>query len=211
MGANQWVWATVAAVAGVAVGVGARRLLSRLRRGTVVAPGRLEPVTAMLFACSALVVGPEPALVIAWWVATLTVVLSAVDLAHHRLPDAITLPAIPLTLLFLSVVQFSRPGSGDLVRAAGAGTAVALLFLLVSGGGRWMGLGDVKLSATVGLILGFHSLSAVVTGIALAFVLGAGAGLVGMVARRLTARSAIPFGPCLLLACWIMAVFPALS
>jgi len=212
MGMSQLlVYSSAGAGTGALVGAGLRRMLGRLRRGTKVPPGRLEVATGILYVVSVLRVGPGPALMPAVWVATLTVALSAVDLAHHRLPDAITLPALPLTFALLAVVAGRDPGAGELGRSVVCALAVGGLFLLLSWGGRAMGRGDVKLSPTIGAVLGFGSVTAVVVGIALAFVLGGVVGLVGMLSGRLTARSSIAFGPCLLLAAWLVLVVPALS
>ena len=74
----------------------------------------------------------------------------------------------------------------------------------------WMGQGDVKLIPTLGLMMGYLSVGAVVIGLAIAFVLGirwshwresrpGGCEL----------RSAIPLGPYLLFGCWSVLLLPA--
>jgi leader peptidase (prepilin peptidase)/N-methyltransferase len=128
------------------------------------------------------------------------IVLLATDLDQRLLPDVITLPAIPLALLFAlsglnpllaSGLSF---GLGGAVLAAVA--VPGLLFLLSIPFGRdAIGLGDVKLLVSVGLMAGF----------ARAFI-GLFAGAMAMalvviallVARRITLRSYVPMGPFLI-------------
>ena len=46
--------------------------------------------------------------------------------------------------------------------------------------------------------------------VVIAFVLGALVALLGLLFRRLSLSSAIPFGPFLLAGCWLVLVFPGL-
>ena len=57
---------------------------------------------------------------------------------------------------------------------------------------------------------GYVSVAAGVLAVVIAFVLGAVVALLGMLFRRLSLRSAIPFGPFLLAGCWLVLVFPGL-
>ncbi|MGH9033479.1 MAG: prepilin peptidase, partial [Acidimicrobiia bacterium] len=62
-----------------------------------------------------------------------------------------------------------------------------------------MGLGDVKLAGVLGLMLGWLGWGVVVVGAFLGFLLGGLAGVVLVLAGRAGRRSAIPFGPFMLL------------
>ena len=76
-------------------------------------------------------------------------VSSVTDLAWHRIPNALLLPALVLAL----ALQASGDGLDGMLSAA-AGLLVGLMFLMplhVMGG---MGAGDVKLLAVVGAFLG---------------------------------------------------------
>lgn len=73
-----------------------------------------------------------------------------------------------------------------------------------------MGRGDAKLVISLGLLLGYLSWPAVILGMGLAFVLGGIAGVAGMLAGRLKLRSALPFGPFLLIANWVLFLWPEL-
>lgn len=79
------------------------------------------------------------------------------------------------------------------------GFAAALLFFLLLvflTRGRGMGWGDVKLAAVLGLLLGWPD---IILALALAFVIGGIVGAWGVLSRRLTLKSALPFGPFLAL------------
>lgn len=110
------------------------------------------------------------------------------DLEQRIIPNKILLVAAVLALVFAAVYDpASLPG-----RLAAAAAAGGLFFLAALAYPSGMGLGDVKLAATMGLFLGRD------VGAALLVALLAGA-LVGLVliARDGTAarKQAIPFGP----------------
>ena len=72
-----------------------------------------------------------------------------------------------------------------------------------------MGLGDVKLVPSLALMTGYVSVAAGVLAVVIAFVLGALVAALGMLSRRLSLTSAIPFGPFLLAGCWLVLASPA--
>ena len=132
------------------------------------------------------------------WFAALTLLL-AIDLDQRLLPDLITLPLIVVALVA------ALSGVDPLVHDAfGIPGAVAIAIVLPLGlyllsipfGVDAVGLGDLKLLVSVGLLDG---LVRTITGI----VVGAffGGVVVGglMLARRVTARSFVPYGPFLIL------------
>jgi leader peptidase (prepilin peptidase)/N-methyltransferase len=61
-----------------------------------------------------------------------------------------------------------------------------------------LGLGDVKLLALLGLVLGWAGWGVLLAGIFLGLVVGSVVSLVLIAARRATWRTAVPFGPPLL-------------
>ncbi len=71
------------------------------------------------------------------------------DVARHRIPNVLTLPAIAFGL----VLHFTLGGWGQLGASAAAGLICGVIFLVfyLSGG---MGAGDVKLITAVGCIAG---------------------------------------------------------
>jgi leader peptidase (prepilin peptidase)/N-methyltransferase len=86
-----------------------------------------------------------------------------------------------------------------------------IFYLLAAMAPRTMGRGDAKLGISIGIALSYLSWVALLVGTFLAFVLGAVVGLVGVLSRRMTLKSALPFGPCLLLGCWLTLAIPSLS
>lgn len=128
------------------------------------------------------------------------IALFAIDLEHHRLPDAIVLPLYPVTVVGLALAG-GLTGEWPIVPSL---IGVAVWLLVIGGlwlvtGGRGMGFGDVKLAPVLGATLGWVSVSAAVVALVAAFALGALVGVGLMVARRAGRRSALPFGPFLLL------------
>ncbi len=124
-----------------------------------------------------------------------------IDLEHRIIPNAITYPGLVLGLL-LAIPQ------GRLLEAAasaiGAGGAFLLIAVLSRGG---MGGGDVKLAALMGAFLGWPTIA---VALMLAFLLGAAAGLLLLVLRRGTRKTAIPFGPALAVGA-VIALFAGTS
>ncbi|HEY4993007.1 MAG TPA: prepilin peptidase, partial [Nakamurella sp.] len=141
----------------------------------------------------------------------LAVALGAVDIVHHRLPDALTVPAIPITLLLVAATESAAPDTGSVLRAVVVAAGLGGLFwALAALAPRAMGLGDAKLMPSLALLTGFVSVAAAVLAVVVAFLLGAVAALLGLLLRRLTLTTAIPFGPFLLAGCWLVLAVPGL-
>ncbi len=140
------------------------------------------------------------------WFATL-VVGFATDLDQRLLPDELTLPVIPIALVFDVTARNPLVGV-DLLPAIAIAIVVPLALFLLSlpfGAGAF-GLGDVKLLAGVGLMTG---LMRAFTGL-LAGLLAAGVVLVVLLAtRRIGRRTFVPYGPFLIFgAVWGVFVTP---
>jgi leader peptidase (prepilin peptidase)/N-methyltransferase len=86
---------------------------------------------------------------------------------------------------------------GDWARGLLGGMALAVVYLVLAllGGGTGLGLGDVKLAPSLGVLLAFHGWSEVVLATVLAFVTAAVFGLVLLALRRAGRRSTLAFGP----------------
>jgi len=168
-------------------------------RGHLGTPVLLELVTAAVLALLFVRFGGEPDVLAFGFLGALGVALSAIDIAVHRLPDRLTLPAYPVLVALLAVPAVTGHHSGALARALLAGVALALGYLLLAvlRPGQ-LGLGDVKLAGLAGLALGWLGWPTLVLGAALGFVLCAVASLALLAARRISLRSAICFGPFLL-------------
>ncbi len=202
-------WAVVlAAVIGAAVGALARAWIGALRRGAVVRPGWIEIPVAVASAVGVLLAEPSQQPLVLW-IGLLGVVLTAIDIAHHRLPDAITLPAVPITVLVTVATALGWPGSGSWLRAVLGGAVLGgAFYLLALAAPKGMGRGDAKLAVTLGIALGYLSWAHLLLGVFLGFFLGAVTAAIGIALRRWTLSSAIPFGPALLLGTWLVLAVP---
>ena len=126
--------------------------------------------------------------------------LVVADLAAHRLPDPLMAGTGAWGLLSLVAMA---AGGGDwsaLGRAVVAGAALGLAFLLLcllTPGG--LGLGDVKLAALLGLLLGWFGWRYVLLGVLAAFLLGGLVAAALILTRRAGRRTAVAFGP------WLVA------
>lgn len=130
--------------------------------------------------------------------------LSVVDVAEYRLPDAVVLPALVagiLAVVLVSVVD----GDPERIRFAGIGAVVAFVVLLAAHlvSPRGMGFGDVKLAALLGLAVGWQAVSTldavvlVLWMLLVGFGIGSLAGVVLWIVRK--GNAPFPFGPFLAL------------
>jgi leader peptidase (prepilin peptidase)/N-methyltransferase len=129
--------------------------------------------------------------------AAMGVVLTRIDLDVHRLPEGLTLPTAAAVLALLAVSSVVTGDWGALGRAlACAAISYAGYWLLALGD---FGAGDVTLGGVLGLALGYLGWESAAVGVMAAFLVGGLVSLVLILARRITVRSAVPFGPFLLL------------
>ncbi|MDA8204189.1 MAG: A24 family peptidase [Chloroflexi bacterium] len=136
------------------------------------------------------------------------VVLLATDLDQRLLPDEITLPLVPAALVVLLIGWNPVLAGKDLGLASGLAAAVlAPAFLGVTGAlfRGALGMGDLKLAVSLGLACGISQLVAgfVVASLAASVILSA-----LLLTRRLGLRSAIPFGPILIVAAFLAVLRP---
>jgi leader peptidase (prepilin peptidase)/N-methyltransferase len=159
----------------------------------------LEIVTAVSLAAVAGLLGPRPELLGFGWLAVVGVALSAIDLRMHRLPNRLIYPAYPVVLIsfLLGILAGTDPARlvRSLLGALVLGGCYLVLALIAPG---QLGLGDVKLAGLLGLALAWVSWSTLLFGGCLAFLLSAGTSLLLLATRRITLKSAIPFGPFML-------------
>jgi leader peptidase (prepilin peptidase)/N-methyltransferase len=136
--------------------------------------------------------GPTPEGLLAAWALAVLVLLAAIDLEVRLLPNRIVFPAI-LAAIAWQAVFFPDRVAECLVAGVVAGSVLLLPSLFQPGA---VGMGDVKVTAFLGVVLGADVIVALLAGsllsapVALAILLVGGAG-----ARR----TALPFGPFLAL------------
>ena len=160
-------------------------------------PGLAEPQPAALAAAIL-------ELVAFLYLAAITVVLSDIDLAVHRLPNAIVLPSYLVGAALLTAAALLQ-GEPERIVVAAIGMAGSFVFYLIPAliYPAGMGFGDVKLAGVLGLFLGYLGWAQLVVGVAAAFVVGAVAGIVILLARRSGRATPIPFGPWMFAGAWI--------
>ncbi len=166
----------------------------------------VEMATAILFCLSGVSGIPETPLL--WLLSLLSlilvcffVVIFVYDARHKIIPDVLSYGAATVALVYTLVLIF---GGGDSLWRIAAGPIAALpffFFWLVSRG-RWMGLGDAKLTLSIGWWLGVYgALGAIIV----AVFSGAIAGIFILFSEKIRkgsvkwGRHEIPFGPFLVL------------
>jgi leader peptidase (prepilin peptidase)/N-methyltransferase len=151
----------------------------------------VEIVTMAVFVGHYLVIGPDILLVPRLLFACMLIALFAIDLEHHLLPNAITLPGIVVGLAF----SFLLP----------PGPLSSIIGILVGGGVLWligeayyryagqegMGGGDVKMLAMIGAFLGWQL--TIVT-LVLSSIAGSLVGILVLAIRRGGMKYALPYG-----------------
>lgn len=152
-----------------------------------------ELALAVLWVATVAVLWDDPTEVALGLVFTATLLaVTLTDLERRVIPNKILLVAAVLGVLIAAV---GDPGSLP-ERAIAAAAAGGVLFLVVLAYPRGMGLGDVKLTAVMGLYLGRNVAPAVLVALLAGSVVG-----LAMIARHGPAarKQAIPFGPFLAL------------
>lgn len=205
----------VLGVAGAALGVLADRLATRWpEHDEEHPPGRrVDWRTVLCGVAGAAALGLLPLryggdilalIVFGAWIVTLIVGL-ATDLDQRILPDELTLPVIPVALAYAVSGLNPLVGGEVLLAVLAAALIPAVLYLpSIPFGAGAFGLGDVKLLAGVGLLLGGdRALGGTLFGLILA-----GAVLVVLlVTRRVGRKSYVPFGPFLIIgALWAVLI-----
>lgn len=167
--------------------------------GLAALPSRFLAEPASSAALDSISSGLADGVVLAIFIAyvVVLVLLLATDLDQRLLPDLVTLPMIPLALLFALTGQNPLVGSALIPAIAAALIVPAVLYLpsLLFGAGAF-GLGDVKLLVTVGLMSGaYRAVAGTFAGVIVAGVVI----VILLLTRRVGLKSFIPFGPFLIL------------
>jgi len=155
-------------------------------------PG-LEIVTAVLVAAGAARFSDIGAAVVVAAMLSLMPAVALIDLRHRIIPNRLMYPSL---VVFPIAIVLARLLGSEL------DPVKALVGLLAYGGGllivafvsRGMGMGDVKLAALIGLVLGSLGLRYVGVAAAAGILVGGLAGIGALLAGR-GRKSAIPFGP----------------
>ncbi len=156
----------------------------------------VEATTAILLGALASMLHPGLVLGAACWLAICAVPLAFIDAAVHRLPDALTGAAYAGTAAFLLLAAATSGQWNNLIRAGLGGIALTAFYLVLffvypSG----MGLGDSKMSASMGSLLAWSGWSTLLAGAFAGFLLAAVYGIALLMLGRATRKQLIAFGP----------------
>ena len=148
----------------------------------------VEAMTGLIFVLLWHHYGLSIELAMAMLFASLFIVILVIDLEHHLILNRVVYPAIALA--FLARILTPNYGIMSVVIGGVTGAGILLLVALIFPGG--MGMGDVKLAALIGLLVGFPQ---VLIALLICFVLG-GAVAGGLLLARLKGRKdPVPLAP----------------
>ncbi|NMB56321.1 prepilin peptidase [Candidatus Beckwithbacteria bacterium] len=137
--------------------------------------------------------GMHSFLVLGFWlfIFSLSFALALIDFKTQILPDSLIIVGVGVSLLRLFIT-----GRWEFILSA-LGLFLFYLFLYLITQGKGIGFGDVKLGLFVGLTVGWWQWTIVAT--FLAFLLGSLVGVILIIAKKKQMKSAIAFGPFMLL------------
>ncbi len=169
--------------------------------------GTVEVTTAAVLALLTWRIGEVLPLLAFGWTFCLGVVLAFVDWRVRRLPDRLTFSAAGGAAVLLATAAALHGEPGRLLRAGACALGVALFYLvlvLISPSG--MGLGDAKMALATGLVTGWISMFAAVSGAVTGFVLAGGYGVFLVVTRRADPKDHFAQGPFMLMGAFVAVV-----
>jgi leader peptidase (prepilin peptidase)/N-methyltransferase len=138
--------------------------------------------------------GPSPRLPVLLLAAVPALLLALIDLRCRRLPDRLVAALAVTAGLPLAALAPEKAGTALL-----AGGAVLAAYGILAGlSPDGLGLGDVKLAAVLGLILGFAGWPAVLAGVLTPHLINGPIAVFLLATRRADGKRPLPFGPALL-------------
>ena len=162
----------------------------------------VEVTTGLIFAMLWRHYGMGIPLILALVYCCFLIVVAFIDLEHQIIPSRVIYPAIVVAMLGALIT----PGRSIWNSLGGGLVGFGILFLIAFVNPAGMGMGDVRLAAFMGLIVGFPGvlvsllIGVVAGGLAAAFLL-----LAGLKGRR----DSIPFGPFLVLGAIVTLLYGA--
>ena len=160
----------------------------------------IEAATGIIFLAGFLVLGISLEFFFFMIYASFLIAIFVLDYTKYIIPDFLSVPA-GFSAFFGSVIVMvisSNPISLSAFSALLSNLGIAVL---IGGGfflaqfliskGRWVGGGDIRLGAVMGLMLGFPNIIAV---LGIAYVIGALWGIGLIILKRKTIKGVLPFG-----------------
>lgn len=125
------------------------------------------------------------------------------DLMYKEIPDRFSLTAIVIAIAGGLLLKTISP-LNMLIGGVSIFAFFALQFLLSKG--KWIGGGDIRLGALIGVLLGWQlGLVALI----IAYILGSIYSVILLIQKKITGKSAIPFGPFLVTGTFVAIFFGA--
>ena len=165
----------------------------------------IELMSGLFAVCTYLKFGLTLEALIAYLLIASLIVITFIDIDHRIIPDAISLPGIPIGFaasFFLPAISYKASLAGVLV-GGGSLLAVAWIYSLITKK-EGMGGGDIKLLAMIGAFIGWKG---VLLTIFFSSAIGTLCGLLVMIRSGKNMKLAIPFGPFLAIGCMIHIFF----
>lgn len=135
--------------------------------------------------------------------ATVTASVVVTDLEHRLIPNRILYPgAVVIAVLLLAGSVLDRTPGRLGSAALGAGLSLLGMGALSALGRGALGMGDVKLSAVLGLVCGYWGVGVALKAILWGFLIGGVAALGLMITRRAHRGTQLPFAPFLVAGAW---------
>lgn len=147
-------------------------------------------------------------ILVSWYFISVLIVIFVYDLRYMLIPDRVTIPAIVIGIIaqIINATSYQLPVPTTSRILGEAGTASFLAYqlgvpILVGGGfflmqylisrGRWIGGGDIRLGALMGVMLGWPGILA---GLMLAYVVGSLVAIPLVMLGKKGMQSQLPFG-----------------
>lgn len=160
----------------------------------------VEAATGIIFAFGFLVLGLSLEFLFFTIYASFLIAIFVLDYTKYIIPDFLSVPAMAVGLTGSFIISASNWQSisvsaffallSNLSVAVLIGGGFFLLQFLISRG-RWVGGGDIRLGAVMGLMLGFPN---IIAALGIAYVIGAFWGIGLIVLKRKTIKGVLPFG-----------------
>jgi leader peptidase (prepilin peptidase)/N-methyltransferase len=153
-------------------------------------------------------IGNSISIVAFLYLGAISVALAIIDIETHTLPNRIVLPAYIVGAVLLLASSILGADFAPLLRAGVGLVALWGVYALMRiAYPKGMGYGDVKLAGVLGMYLGWSGWGALLVGSFAAFLLGGLFGIGVLLIRHGTRKTAIPFGPWMLVGAWIGILF----
>ena len=162
----------------------------------------IEIATGLLYVVTWFMVPPE-SLVLYWGIVSCAWVIVLSDLRYKLISDSMQI-ALFLFILFQKILEKASIFSllGDFLSGIFVLLPIGLIYVITNE--RAMGLGDVILAGIMGFSLGIGK---GLLGIYISFLVGAIVGVLLLISRKKGMKSAVPFGPFLIIGMLVAGIW----